>query len=254
MLVSVLASGSKGNSTLIKTKEYNILIDAGMTVKYLNEKLRENEVLLKDIDYIFITHTHSDHIHALNNMVKRYNPTIIMTNEMFKDLSFLKTYDNILILIDDITLGNVTIETITTSHDTTDARGYIITEDNASVVVITDTGYINRKHFSKLENKNLYVFESNHDVEMLMHGKYPKWLQKRVLGDKGHLSNERAAFYLSKLIGPDTKKIILAHLSEENNREELALGSIKEYFDENNIDFTNITVAKQKEATELFKI
>ncbi len=254
MLVSVLASGSKGNSTLIRTKDYNLFIDAGMTVKYLEEKLRENEVLLKDIVYIFITHTHTDHVASLTNFVKKYHPTIIMTDIMFNDLKFLKDYEHILILTDDIDIGNIKIETITTSHDSSDGRGYIITEADSSIVFITDTGYINKKYFPKLKNKNIYIFESNYDTEMLMYGRYPKWLQRRVNGDEGHLSNDMSSFYLSKLIGPDTKKIILAHLSEENNTEETALDCIKNTFKENDIEFNNIIVAKQKEATELIKI
>lgn len=254
MVVTVLASGSKGNSTLIKTAEHLILVDAGMNVKYLEEKLREVEVLLQDIDYIFITHTHTDHTSSLNNLVKRFKPTIIMTAKMFEDLKFLKDYEKILILTDDLTFDKVKIESIPTSHDTSDSRGYIITEDDASVVIVTDTGYLNQKHFEKLKNKSLYIFESNHDIEMLMHGKYPKWLKQRVLSDVGHLSNESASYYLSKLIGPNTKKIILAHLSEENNTSEIALESINNYFKTENIEFTNIVTAKQFEITESTKI
>ncbi len=254
MLVSVLASGSKGNSTLIKTEEHLILVDAGMTVKYLETKLRELEILLSDIDYIFITHTHTDHTNALNSLVKKHNPTIIMTDKMFEDLPYLKDYQSIMILIDDIELGKVKIESIPTSHDTSDSRGYIITENKSSVVIITDTGYLNRKHFEKLKNKDIYIFESNHDVDLLMNGKYPYWLKQRVVGAVGHLSNETSAYYLGKLIGPNTKKIILAHLSGENNSPEIALENINNYFKSENINFTNIVTAKQNERTESVEI
>lgn len=254
MLVSVLASGSKGNSTLIRTKDNNILIDAGMTVNYLEEKLRLNEIRLKDIDYIFITHTHIDHIAALQNLIKKHHPTIILTENMLNDLDFLRTYPNILILDDDLYLNDLIIENIPTSHDSSDSRAYIITEYDSSVVVLTDTGYLNKKHFAKLHNKSIYIFESNYDHEMLMYGKYPKWLQKRINGDEGHLSNDMASFYLCKLIGPNTKKIILAHLSEENNTEESAFECLNNKLKENNINFSDIIVAKQREATELIKI
>ena len=254
MKVTVLASGSKGNSTLIKTDKHIILVDAGMNTKYLENKLREAEVLLQDIDYIFLTHTHSDHTNALKVLIKRCKPTIIITEKMFADLEFLKDYKKITILTDDIEFDNVKIETIPTSHDTSDSRGYIITENDSSVVIITDTGYLNQRHFNKLKNKSLYIFESNHDVEMLMHGKYPPWLKRRVVSDIGHLSNEMSSYYLSKLIGPDTKQIILAHISEENNTPEIALENINDYFLKENIDFTNIVVAKQFEITESTKI
>ncbi len=254
MEVTVLASGSKGNSTLVKTKDNLFLVDVGMNMKYLDAKLREVEVLLKDINYIIITHTHSDHINALPTLIKKYHPTVIVTKKMLKDLTVLKEYDKVIFLEDDLEINNLKIESIPTSHDAIDSRGYIITEENSSVVIITDTGYLNKKYFDKLCNKNLYIFESNHDIEMLLHGKYPKWLKQRVLSDVGHLSNQSASYYLSKLIGPNTQKIILAHLSEENNTPEMAMENIKEYFSQENIEFTNIVTAKQLEITERTKI
>ena len=96
--------------------------------------------------------------------------------------------------------------------------------------------------------------ESNHDVEMLMHGKYPPWLKTRVLSDKGHLSNKDSAYYLSKLIGDQTKYIILAHLSEQNNTEYLALNTLKEALEKKNIDFKNIKIARQNEMTEFVEV
>lgn len=254
MLVSVLASGSKGNCTLVETSKHKILIDAGTNVKYIEEKLKENNVLLKDIDYILLSHTHTDHTSALNNLIKKYEPTIIMTELMFADLKFLDNYDHIMIIFDDLEMDGFKIESIKTSHDTSDSRGFIITEGACSVVQITDTGYLNQKYFNKLKNKNVYIMESNHDVEMLMHGKYPKWLKSRVLSDVGHLSNESSSYYLSKLIGPDTKEIILAHLSEENNAPSIALETIRNTFADNNIDFDKIIAAKQNEKTELISV
>ena len=254
MLVSVLASGSKGNSTLIKTKEYNLLIDAGMTTKYLENALRKHEMLLSEIDYIFITHTHSDHVNALKNLTKRYNPTIVMSSSMLEDLKYLKDYENIEIINDTLNIGNILIEVIPTSHDTNDSNGYVITKDNKSIVYITDTGYIHQKHFPKLTNKSIYIFESNFDPEMLSYGKYPRWLQRRILSPTGHLSNQDSASYLSRLIGPNTKKIILAHLSQDNNKKEIALETLEKTFKEKDINFTNILIAEQDNVTELIEI
>ncbi len=254
MLVSVLASGSKGNSTLIKTKNNNILIDAGSTAKNINDKLLENGLTLKDIDYILISHTHTDHTSALKTIISKYNPTIILTPLMYQDLDFLNDYDKIMYLQDNMIIDDCLIENIKTSHDTTDSRGFIITEGSSSVVQITDTGYLNQKYFEKLKNKNVYIMESNHNPEMLMHGRYPKWLKARVSSDVGHLSNEASSFYLSRLIGDNTKKIILAHLSEENNTPELALETLKKELAENNINFNNYIVAKQYEITESVEV
>lgn len=254
MLVSVLASGSKGNSTLITTDRVKILIDAGKNQKYLETALNQINLSLKDIDYILITHTHADHTSALKTIVKSHKPTIVLTELMYQDLDYLKNYENILLLTDNLELEDLVIENIKTSHDTSDSRGYIVTQGNSSVVQITDTGYLNQKYFKKLQNKTIYIFESNHNIEMLMHGRYPKWLKARVSSDVGHLSNESSAFYLTKLIGENTKEIILAHLSEENNTPELALETLNNEFAENNIIFNNIVVAKQEERTDLIEV
>lgn len=254
MLVSVLASGSKGNSTLIKTKEYNLLIDAGMTTSYLEKALRKHEMLLKEIDYIFITHTHNDHVSALKVMLKKYTPILVVSKSMLEELPYLKDYKNISLIEKTFNLKDLKIETIPTSHDTKESYGYVITKHDKSLAYITDTGYIHQKHFPKLKNKTIYILESNYDQEMLSYGKYPKWLQKRIQSSNGHLSNIDCSFYLSRLVGPNTKKIILAHLSKENNKKEIALKTIKETFQENKIDFNKIIVAEQDNVTDLIEI
>jgi len=254
MLVSVLASGSKGNSTLIKTDKLNILIDAGMNLKYIREKLEDIGIGLSDINYIFITHTHKDHIGALWAFVKKYNPIVCIGSKMLDDLEYLENYENAFILQDSLDLEDIHVDIINTSHDTSESKGFIFTTKDSSLVYITDTGYINNKYFKKIYNKEMYIIESNHDVEMLMHGKYPKWLKQRVLSDKGHLSNQACSFYLSKLIGNNTKKVILAHLSQENNTEEIALATLKSTLKEYGIEFEDIGVAKQNEKTENFII
>ena len=254
MLVSVLASGSKGNSTLIKTDKLNILIDAGMNLKYLNEQLLKLDMTMDDINYLFLTHTHNDHVGALKSIIKKNTPVICMGAKMFADLEYLNDYEDILILVDSLDLEDVHIDIVRTSHDASESLGYIFTSGESSLVYITDTGYINSKYFNKLRNKKMYIMESNHDVEMLMHGKYPAWLKQRVLGDKGHLSNQASSFYLSKLIGDNTNYVVLAHLSHENNTEEIAVNTLRETLNDYEIEFDNIFVAKQNEKTELFEI
>lgn len=252
MKISVLSSGSKGNTTYIETKEAKILIDAGNSSKYITDKLKELNVDPNDIDAILITHVHSDHIKGLQVLTKKIKCSVYITKKMYPYLDYLTNYK--FIEDDTINIKDIEINVIKTSHDTEDSVGYIINNNNKSVVYITDTGYINKKYFDILTNRNIYIFESNHDIEMLNNGKYPFELRQRILSDKGHLSNYDSAKYLSKFIGKDTKKIILAHLSEENNTEELALKTLKDRLIKENITFDNIITAKQNEKTELINI
>ncbi len=254
MKTCVLASGSEGNVTYVETEHHKILLDLGTTVKYIKERLSELSVSLEDIDYILITHVHDDHVKALKNYIKKYNGTICVSPQMFSELECLQYYNNILLYDEKIELDDVTIDIIKTSHDTSDSRSFILTSNKKSVVYLTDTGYINQKYFTKLNNKNVYLFESNHDIEMLLNGPYPKWLKDRVMGPYGHLSNKDSSVYLAKLIGKNTKKIILTHLSEKNNTEDIAMKTIKETFKEYDVQFDNISCAKQREKSELVEI
>lgn len=249
MLVSVLASGSEGNCTLVQTEDTKILIDIGMNTKYITNALLDLEIDSKDIDYIIMTHTHSDHTGALKTFIKKNQTKVIVTEGMFDVLEPLKDYDNVIITSNSFETNKTKIIPFKTSHDAVDSRGYLIEDSASSVVYMTDTGYLNQKYFNLLSNKNIYIMEANHDVELLINGPYPKWLKSRILSDEGHLSNNSAGFYLAKLIGPDTKKVILAHLSKENNTPEEALHTVKKTLKEYEVNFDDIIVAKQKEKT-----
>lgn len=252
MLVSVLASGSKGNCTYLETPHHKCLIDVGMNYKYISAKLEEIGVNIKDIDTILITHTHTDHINGLKKIMKDVCPSIYLSEKMLNELDYeLVNYH---LISEDFNLDDLNIEIIKLSHDVDDINGYILSSNNKSVVYITDTGYINVKNHKRLKNKCLYIMESNHDVNMLMKGKYPYHIKMRILGDKGHLSNKDSANYLSTFIGDNTKHIILAHLSHENNNPELALNSLKELLKEKKINNPDIIVATQEDRTELIEV
>lgn len=253
MKVSVLSSGSKGNCTYIKTSNHKILIDIGTSSLYVEKSLKSIGVDPKDIDIVLITHAHIDHVSGLKVFIKKYNPLVYISNKIQKESNL--TIGNFSGDEDVDVKSDIKIKSFKLSHDVTDIKGYLIEENGESIVYITDTGYINEKNFEYIKNKNLYIFESNHDVEMLMNNpKYPYHTKIRILSDKGHLSNKDSAYYLSKLIGNNTHHIILAHLSEQNNTEELALKTLKETLKSKNIDFDDIRVAKQNEMTELIEV
>ena len=159
------------------------------------------------------------------------------------------------IFIDDnFSIGDLNIELIHTSHDAPASVGYIIENNKKTLVYVTDTGYINRKFLSRMTEKNCYIIESNHDVKMLMNGKYPFFLQQRILSDKGHLSNKDCSRYLSTLIGDKTKYIVLAHLSEENNTPELASLELDKMLEKSNVKINKTYIAKQDESLETIEV
>ena len=252
MKVIVLSSGSKGNTTYIETDEAKILIDAGNSCKYILKKLEDYQINPNSIDAILITHTHSDHIKGLPVLLKNINPCVYITEKMHPYMEYLENYH--IINEEILKIKDMLIEVIKTSHDTEDSVGYIINNKGKSIVYITDTGYINKKYFENLKNKDLYIMESNHDIEMLNNSSYPFATRQRILSDKGHLSNYDSAKYLAKFIGDKTKYILLAHLSEENNTKELAYNTLIDRLNKENINVENIIVTRQNKETEFISI
>ena len=254
MKVCVLASGSKGNSTYIENESTHILIDLGMSSLYVEKNLKELGIHPKTIDGIIITHTHTDHINGLRVFIKKYHPTLYVTEKMFHDINEIFPVTNYVLIDKEFSIKDLDITPIKISHDASDTNGYVVSSNNKSVVYITDTGYINVKNHKKLLNKNIYIMESNHDIEMLMEGRYPYHLKRRVAGSKGHLSNIDSSNYLLKFIGENTHDIVLAHLSEENNTPEKALECLRNRLQEENKSVENIMVAHQNEKTELIEV
>lgn len=252
MKICVLASGSKGNSSYIETNQTKSLVDIGMSAGYIAKSLKNIGVNPSDIQRIFITHTHTDHIAGLKVFLKKYHPTVYLTEKMEKELGF--DIDDKFYIDEGVSIADLDVGVVKTSHDAADSNGYIFSSLNKSIVYITDTGYIHVKNFDKLKNKSVYVFESNHDIRMLKEGKYPYYLQQRILSDKGHLSNKDSAYYLSEFIGDNTEKIILIHLSEENNKPEVALKTLLDTLEKKNIRIPDIEIAMQKESTELIEL
>lgn len=254
MKVSVLSSGSKGNVTFLETNSKRFLLDAGRNYKYINDALKSIDVDIKSIDYVIISHDHSDHISALKTLIAKTGATVILSQKLLYQIEELNDYPHILVCEDELMIDDIKITSFKSSHDAIDSRNFVIEENDTRLGYITDTGYINTKNFKYLKNLDIYLFESNHDIELLQHGPYPAWLKKRVLSDDGHLSNKAAAFYLTKLIGDKTKEIILIHLSETNNLEDIALETINNTFMEYGIDFHNIICARQNEVTKVIEV
>ena len=252
MKVCVLASGSKGNVTLIETENSKILIDIGISCKKLETALKEVNVLAKDINAILITHNHSDHVKGLTTFIKRYQTPVFCSKIICDELE-LHNYSGLNFFEPLTFIEDLTVRVFRVSHDAKESFGFLIKYLNKECVHITDTGYINKKYLNSLKNKDIYVFESNYDPKMLTSGSYPHYVKKRVLGDKGHLSNQDSAYYLKELIGKNTKHVILAHLSENTNCPIIAENTHREIL-KDKLKHTKLSIAKQHTVHERVEV
>jgi len=253
MKIKVLASGSKGNATVVFTESTCILIDIGISYLSLQEKLDSAGIKVEDIGYVLITHTHSDHVKGLKAFLKKTGLKACVPFSMKDEILKVVTEEMVSYISDEEKFGDIEVSLIHTSHDTASSVGYIMKSNDTSLVYVTDTGYINEKYLKKIKNFDVYILESNHDEAMLMEGEYPFILKQRILSDSGHLSNKTTAKYLSTVVGEKTKYVVLAHLSENNNTEELAFKETSIRLEE--VSYSgNILIASQEEGCLLLEV
>lgn len=225
--VSMLASGSQGNVTYIETPEHKVLVDAGLSGKKIEGLMAQIGRSLKDVDALFVTHEHSDHIHGVGVLARKYGMDIFANK---------KTWDAMAGKIGDVKpeqrqlfeagktklMGDLDIESFAVSHDAADPQFYAFHHANKTFAMLTDTGYVSDRVSGMIRNADVLLMEANHDYEMLRMGGYAWPLKQRILGDQGHLSNEDGALALTEVLGDRTKHVFLGHLSQENNQKPLA--------------------------------
>ena len=251
MKVRTISSGSKGNCAIVLCDETNLIIDMGISYLALQKSLEENSLSFDNFSGILITHNHKDHITGLKNLIKKTDLNVFIPREMYDSIKNSVPEDRCVFVDDEFTIFDVKIELIHTSHDAPYSVGFIISHDDKSLVYVTDTGYINRKFLNKMVNKDIYVIESNHDEVMLMDGPYPRFLKERVISDTGHLSNKTTAGYLKKIVTDNTKCVVLAHISEKNNKVDLAYQEANNVLKDKNIE---LLVAMQDEESKLIEV
>ena len=262
MKITILASGSGGNTTYFESKGVKILIDCGISYRQIVSRLEHHDLTLDGLKGILITHEHSDHIKGVDVTLKRHDTTCYLTEETFAGM-YYKTSDNLhpskLRFIEahqPFMIEHIEILPISISHDASDAVGYIITAEDKKVVYITDIGYLPNRDHDLLRNADMYIFESNYDVTMLFTSNRPFYLKQRIDSVKGHMSNNDSAYNLAQLVGDKTKQIVLAHRSKECNTNELAIATYQEVFTEYglSIEDYNLVVAHQDIPTNLFEL
>ncbi len=238
-----LGSGSKGNAFLVTDGESVLQIDMGRPREVLEAFLSAHHLKLSDINALLITHTHFDHISTVKTIYRkgrRKGPEIYALSPKYKEKDYL------LPLGEKMVFGNLSVLAFPTSHDSLFSCGFRIEEkEGESLVYITDTGFLPIDIFPYIENPTYLVLESNHDPFMLASSSRPLPLKRRIKGDKGHLSNEQCASYFVDIVGPNTKEIYLAHLSEECNKEEFALTSAKNALEKLGRNDISLTCLKQ---------
>lgn len=233
MRFSVLASGSTGNAFYVETETERLLVDAGLSGKQLEQLFQQIGRHLKDVTAILVTHEHSDHIKGLGVIARKYQLPIYANEKTWKamegligeipiDQKFVFPTGSVR------SFRGIDVESFGVSHDAAEPMFYVFHHDGKKLALMTDTGYVSERMKRTIEHADVFVFESNHDVEMLRMGSYPWSIKRRILSDVGHVSNEDAALALADVIGERTKRIYLAHLSQDNNMKELARMTVEQ--------------------------
>lgn len=243
--IAFLGSGSKGNATLISDGVSLILIDMGLTKARLVDGCALFAKQLKDIDAAFFTHNHNDHLSGHKYLPKELKVYASFDFKESPSASLIKAGDN-------IRIGDIQVTALSASHDAPNPLSYLIQVGEEKLAYITDTGYIPKKTFKAIVDCDYYLLESNHDPCLEAHSGRSATLVARVLGKKGHLSNEDSAKYFLKAHGEKTKACYLAHLSDDCNTPELALKTYYEVANKLGVDIHNIELIATKQNEVVF--
>ncbi|MDI6705027.1 MAG: MBL fold metallo-hydrolase [Bacillota bacterium] len=227
-----LSSGSNGNALYISTGRTSLLIDAGLSGKRTEHLLREIDVYLKEIDAILVTHDHDDHIRGVGVLCRRYGVPVyanMLTWEAMGprigevSVCNMKEFRT----NQEFSIGDICIKPYSISHDAADPVGFTFCSGKFKVSIANDLGCVTEGVVNEISGSQFLMLESNHDLEMLKAGPYPWHLKRRIMGERGHLSNEDAGVALLRMSGKGLRTVLLGHLSKENNYPLLALETVK---------------------------
>lgn len=260
MEFSVLASGSKGNCTLVKTSTTAILLDAGLSGKKILTELENLNIETSIIKAVVISHDHSDHTKGAGIISRKLNIPIYLTKPTYgKIAKYIGKVNAGLFHFEsgqNFNIGDICIESFKAPHDGIDGSNFVLYKQSSTekrLAIATDLGYCTIQLKQKLLGISSLVLESNHDMEKLLKGPYPWHLKQRIKSRQGHLSNMQTLEILQSILHPQLSNIVLAHLSEENNCPKIAFENINKFLQSKNHK-AKLTVAMQDCNTGLLKV
>lgn len=237
MQCTILASGSTGNAVVVRNGETTLMIDAGLSVKKLDELLEGRGLNGKDLDAILVTHEHSDHIKGLGAFARKYNLPIYANAKTWEAMeprlgALEEAQRHVFDTGEVLDFGLLKVESFAVSHDAAEPVGFCFYHGDQKLSLATDLGYVSPNVRERITDSDVLILESNHDIEMLRVGKYPWNLKRRILGDTGHLSNDAAGEALCSVVTERTKRVYLAHLSQDHNLMDLARLTVNSILEE----------------------
>ncbi|SFD20128.1 MBL fold metallo-hydrolase [Clostridium uliginosum] len=263
MIFCSLYSGSSGNSMFVASDKAKILIDAGLPGKKIDEALKQINQNPKELNGIFVTHEHGDHIKGVGVLSRKYDIPIYANCDTWDKMESLigKIKEHNIKIIDkrSVTqINDLDVKAFNIPHDSISPMGYTVSNNNKQVSVATDIGTFTKEIYDNIKESQVILLESNHDVSMLKYGPYPYSLKRRILSEIGHLSNDDCALAVVELVRNGlNKRVILGHLSNTNNQPDLAYQTVINVLRENGIsdehDIT-LTMANRNQPSEYIQI
>lgn len=265
MRMCSIASGSSGNCIYVGSDHTHLLVDTGISRKRVEEGLRALEIKGEELDGILVTHEHSDHIQGLGVFSRKYEVPIYATAGTMEGIESCRTLGKLppgllhpIETDKPFTLGDIEIQPFAISHDANEPCGYRFESNRRAMAVATDLGMYDDYIVEHLKNLDALLLEANHDVHMLEVGSYPYLLKQRILGNRGHLSNELSGRLLCDILHGNLKHIVLGHLSKENNYARLAYETVKLEVTLGDNEFKgedlHMFVAKRDEVSEILEV
>lgn len=236
---NMVSSGSGGNCSLLWDQDDLIVVDFGISLKRLRNRMSELGLSYREIS-LFISHEHSDHSSGVKTLARNTRADIYTRLATADALGLSDAFS----IKDSVTIGNFTINAISVSHDAKDPVVYIVNNGKSKISIVSDLGVVSPALIESMNGSQIIALEANHDVEMLKSGSYPYPLKKRILSEHGHLSNAQTSEALEKLDLHGTH-VILTHLSQENNRPDLAKQAISTYLLNRGMKYGTIECASQ---------